>query len=349
MQNTSKNIWLIIISAIIVTILANVGLFNHFHKLFNVATLSAAEKEQYSFVLRIGSVGVITELVILVFFTFYNYSWKNYFIPKKNTFLIILSNLLLLILFLYANLYVSKYVTKTHPNILFSLNYVKDYFINHSLVLTIAFVAPYMLLRLEKARAIEVNLIKLKEEKGKAELAALREQISPHFFFNTLSTLSTIVRNEDREVGLEFIQDLSSTYRYTLTVAKEDLVRLQEEVDFIHSYVLLLQKRLGEKLQFEIDIPKEYMNTKIPPMSLQLLLENAMQHNIITKASPLKISIFIKDNALCVTNNVQAKEHVESFGIGLKNLENRYQLLTAREITIERDPLKFTVKLPIIS
>ncbi len=349
MQNTSKHIWFIILFAIIVTILANVGLFNHFHKLFNVEVLTEAEKEQYSFVVRIGSVGIITELVMLVFFTLYNYSWKNYFIPKKNMFLIILSNLVLLIIFLYVNLAISKYITKTHPNIVFTLEYVKDYFINHSLVLTIAFVAPYMLLRLEKARIVEVNLIQLKEEKGKAELAALREQISPHFFFNTLSTLSTIVRNEDRETGLDFIQDISTTYRYTLTAVKEDLVLLQDELDFINSYVYLLQKRFGKKLQFEMNIPKKYMHTKIPPMSLQLLIENAIQHNIITQASPLKISIFIIDNKVCISNNIQKKERVESFGIGLKNLKNRYRLLTESDINIERDSLKFTVKLPIIS
>jgi sensor histidine kinase YesM len=348
-QNTSKYIWLIIISAIIVTILANVGLFNHFHKLYSQEVFTPADKEQYWFAIRIGSVGVVTELVMLVVFTFFNYSWKNYFIPKKNIFLIVLSNLVLLIIFLYVNLAISKYITKTHPDIVFTLNYVKDYFINHSLVLTIALVAPYMLLRLEKARAIEVNLIQLKEEKGKAELAALREQISPHFFFNTLSTLSTIVRNEDREAGLDFIQDISTTYRYTLTAVKEDLVLLQDELDFINSYVYLLQKRFGEKLQFEMDIPKEYMNTKIPPMSLQLLIENAMQHNIITQASPLKISLFIMDTMICISNNIQKKERVESFGIGLKNLKNRYRLLTEREINIERNTLKFTVKLPIIS
>lgn len=353
MPNKSKHIWLILISAIVVTVLANIGMFNHFYKLHYTDELNAISREQYLFSIRIGSVGVLTELVMLVVFTFFNYSWKNYLILNNKIVLIIISNILLLILFMCIDIYISKHITETHPNRIFSFNYLKDYFINHSLVLTIAIVAPYVLLRIEKAQVIEANLTKLKEEQSKAELAALREQISPHFFFNTLSTLSTIVRNDDKEAGLEFIQDMSNTYRYTLTAVKEDLVLLKEEIDFINSYVYLLQKRFGEKLQFKINIPDSYTTTKIPPMSLQLLVENAIQHNIITQVTPLKISIFVKENKIYVSNNLQEKERVESFGIGLNNLKNRYLLLTKHEIEIEieieRNALKFTVKLPIIS
>ena len=246
------------------------------------------------------------------------------------------------------NIFIFKYVTKTHPNLTLSFNYLKDYLINHSLVLTIAIVAPYMLLRMEKAREMEMNLIQLKEEKSIAELTALKAQISPHFFFNTLSTLSSIVRSDSKKSSLEFIDDISSTYRYSLSSTKTDLVTLEEELNFIKSYSDLLQKRFGNKLKVDLNVAEEAYNKKIPPMAIQLLIENAIQHNVITSENPLHIKVYSEDANIYIENNLNEKENVESFGSGLMNLNNRYNLIANREIYIEKNQDTFTVKLPIL-
>jgi sensor histidine kinase YesM len=349
MQKKTHYIWFIIIAAVLITLLANIGLLNRFYKLSQLQELSAARQEEYYFIIKIGFFSAISELVMLIVFIFYNYSWKDVIIPQnmsqqKKVFLIVLTNLLLLCCFICADFFISKYGTRLIANEPFNGTYLQNYFINHLSVLIIAFIAPYVLLRMQKARAMELNLNQMKEEKSIAELAALKEQISPHFFFNTLSTLSTIVRNDSKEASLEYIQDISNTYRYTLTSTKADLVTLQEELDFIKSYTYVLQKRFDTKLTFEISISDTILQSKIPPMSLQLLVENAIQHNVITSETPLNIYMY-----LFVENNLQEKNAVESFGIGLVNLNNRYKLITNTEIIIERESALFRVQLPIIS
>jgi uncharacterized membrane protein len=348
MKKRTNYIWHIIILAIVITLLANIGLFHHFLKLHNLKAPSPATLEQYYFTIKIGSVGVITELLMLVVFTFFNYSWKNRLFKKTSVGFIIISNLCILMLFVGLKFLVFKYGTQTHPSLVFSFNFFQDFLINHSLVLTIAIVTPYMLLRMEKAREMELRLIKIQEEKATAELAALKEQISPHFFFNTLSTLSTIVRNETKKEILEFINDISDTYRYSLSSTKTDVVTVQEELDFIKSYAEILQKRFGEKLKITIQIPTTIQTSTIPPMAIQLLIENAIQHNIITLENPLRITVFYDDGYVCVKNNISPKTVVDSFGTGLMNLHNRYQLIAKKEIYIEQQLGYFLVKLPVL-
>lgn len=348
LKRSPKYIWLIIISAVVITILANVGLFNHFYKLFKIKDPTPANLEQYHFTIRIGFVGVATELCMLVVFAFFNYSWKDKLFKKINIPIIFLGNLIILALFITMDMYIFKYVVKTHPNLVLSWHYLKDYFINHSMVLTIAIVAPYMLLRMEKAREMELNLIKIKEEKSIAELSALKEQISPHFFFNILSTLSSIVRSDSKKASLEFIDDISKTYRYSLSSSKIDVVSLKEELDFVVAYSDLLQKRFGKKLEIHQTISKTLHETSIPPMSIQLLIENAIQHNVMTSEKPLQIKIFDQNNYIIVKNNLLEEKRVDSFGIGLMNLNNRYKLIANQEIYIDKKSDYFMVKLPVL-
>ncbi|WP_394748863.1 sensor histidine kinase [Spongiimicrobium salis] len=348
MRHKTVYIWHIIVAAIVITILANIGLFNNFHKLQSTKDPTPENIEQYYFAVRIGFVGVASELLMLVIFSFFNYSWKEYFFNKNNIKLIILANFVLLALFIAMDMFIFKYVVKTHPDLVLNGTYLKNYLINHSLVLCIAIVSPYMLLRMEKAREMEMNLIQLKEEKSIAELSALKEQISPHFFFNTLSTLSAIVRKDTKKASLEFIDDISSTYRYSLSSTKTDIVLLKEELDFITSYTDLLQKRFGDKLKIMVNVSEETYDRKIPPMSIQLLIENAMQHNVITSEHPLLIKVHSEHNHIYVENSLNEKEDIESFGIGLMNLNNRYKLIANKEIRIEKTQDVFLVELPLL-
>ena len=348
MKHKTNYIWHIVVAAIVITILANIGLFNHFHKLHTTKDPTPENLEQYYFTIRIGFVGVASELLMLVIFSFFNYSWKERLFKKDNIMFIILSNLVLLTLFIVMDMVIFKFIVKTHPDLVLNWFYLKDYLINHSLVLCIAIVAPYMLLRMEKAREMEMNLIQLREEKSIAELAALKEQISPHFFFNTLSTLSAIVRKDTKAASLEFIDDISSTYRYSLSSTKIDLVTLKEEINFITSYSDLLQKRFGDKLKIALNVSDKVYSHKLPPMSIQLLIENALQHNVITSERPLQIKVYDENSHIYVENSLNEKQDVESFGIGLMNLNNRYKLIANNEIRIEKTQNTFLVELPLL-
>lgn len=208
--------------------------------------------------------------------------------------------------------------------------------------------AAYFALLFQKLRRQEVEKAQLLEEKTQAELSALKDQISPHFFFNTLSSLSTLVRNESKDTVLEFIQELSSTYRYTLASKQQDLVAIEDELTFVRSYLFLLKKRFGEKLSVHIDIPKELGKRQLPPISLQVLVENAVKHNIMTRDRPLEIRFFVDQHYLVVENNLQEQQQSSGMGLGLENLSNRFRLLTQQEIIIEKDANRFIVKLPFL-
>jgi len=348
LRKSSKNIWLIVISAFVITLLANIELFNRFYTLSNLKNPTPFNLEDYRFTIQIGFIGVVTELLMLFVFAFFNYSWKNKLFNNNPISYTFLGNLIIIIAFIGIDMYIFRFVVKTNPNLVLSWQYLKDYFINHSLVLTIAIVAPYMLLRMENAREMELNLLQIKEEKSIAELSALKVQISPHFFFNTLSTLSSIVRSDTQKASLEFINDISKTYRYALSSSKRDTVSLKEEIKFITAYADILQKRFGKKLVINQTISKEIYSSNIPPMSIQLLIENAVQHNVMTAEKPLQIDIYDQENYIYVENNLQDEKEVDSFGIGLMNLKNRYKLIADQEIYIEKKSNRFLVKLPIL-
>ncbi len=351
MFNKIPTVWVIVGAAVLVSALGNIRVFTQAYDLATAKGLLVAKETELRFLLNLGIKDTLSELVTFALIVSFNYSWKDKLIPRRlkqasRIALIVLGNVLLFAIIIYADFRAEVGISiKAFNDYSY---YPRTYLIKHGAVIVISFIAPYLLLQREKVKQAEINLTRLQQEKSKAQLAALKEQISPHFFFNTLSTLSAIVRNENPEAGLQFIHDMSDTYRYTLTSGREHLVPLRDEIDFIQSYIDLLQKRFGDKLQAQIDVPTQLMEKQIPPMSLQLLVENAMQHNIITTSSPLKVEISIEGELICVKNNLQQREDVESFGIGLKNLQDRYQLLSDRSIIIDRTELNFLVKLPLL-
>lgn len=204
-----------------------------------------------------------------------------------------------------------------------------------------------------KYAALETE--KMKTERLAGQYQGLKDQLNPHFLFNSLNVLSNLVY-EDADKSNEFIQKLSNIYRYVLDVQYERLIDLDKEITFAKSYLDLQKLRFGEKLQYEIKI-EEGLERSIPPLSLQLLLENAVKHNIATSASPLKIEIFTPDNTyalpygrrLVVRNNLQKRDSpgIES-GIGLKNIKERYRFFTERKIEISEADNTFSVSIPLI-
>jgi two-component system, LytTR family, sensor kinase len=188
----------------------------------------------------------------------------------------------------------------------------------------------------------------LKRESLKAQLNALKTQVNPHFLFNNLNTLSSIIP-EDPKKAVDFVQQLSKVYRHILEVQDEPSIPLKDELDVMKAYAFLLQTRFGDNLDITINVPEEKLKKKIVPLSLQILMENAIKHNIVSSEKPLKVEVFAENGKLVVTNNLQKKNQVtESTGIGLDNIRNRCRLLGNGQVEVIEDGTSFTVSIPLI-
>jgi sensor histidine kinase YesM len=185
--------------------------------------------------------------------------------------------------------------------------------------------------------------------KAQAELEALKNQIDPHFIFNSLNTLSFLITRDPMNARL-YNDTLANVYRYILSNKEKDLVLLREEIDFISNYFYLLKIRFGEAISMVIEITDlSSENFLIPPISMQALVENAIKHNEFNEKTPLVIHISISSSYVNVRNIINPKHYeVPTSKIGLSNLDNRYRLITKRNIIIENNFKSFTVKLPII-
>lgn len=190
----------------------------------------------------------------------------------------------------------------------------------------------------------------LKRISAQAELQAIKNQINPHFLFNNLNVLSTLVMKNTEEAN-KFIEEFSKVYRYILSNHDKELVDLKTELDFIKPYIFLLQKRFSDGLFVSVDIPSTYENFYIIPASLQMLIENAIKHNVISKNKPLHIDVHVNgDNTVVVSNNLQPRETaVPSTRIGLNNIIKRYWLVSGRHVNVNSDGGAFTVTLPLLN
>ncbi len=182
-----------------------------------------------------------------------------------------------------------------------------------------------------------------------AQLDALRNQAQPHFFFNTLNTLRDIIDQNSKEDAKEFVDKLSDMYRFLLEAGNANLISLRDELKFTKAYIHIQTERFGDNLKLNWNIPEASLDTMIVPMSLQLLLENAIKHNVISKAKPLEVHINIKDNCIVVDNKIQVKStQLPSTKVGLKNIEKRYALITNTSVEIVNNGNQFSVSLPLL-
>ena len=187
----------------------------------------------------------------------------------------------------------------------------------------------------------------LKKEQVIAQLESLKNQVNPHFLFNSLSTLSGLI-DYDQKLSKEFVDNLSAVYRYVLEHNNETVVTLRTEVRFIKAYTELLKKRHGDKLAFHFSISESTLERAIPPMTLQLLIENSVKHNIATRQKPLTIEVFSRNGYLVIRNNLQKKKVSNSSGQGLENIKKRYRYLSGEAIQIAEDERYFEVKIPTL-
>jgi len=188
---------------------------------------------------------------------------------------------------------------------------------------------------------------KLERENVKAQLVNLKAQMKPHFLFNALGSLHSLV-DKDTELARKFVMRLSGLYRHLLDIHKKDMVSIKDELSCVDNYMFLQEVKFGNKLEFKNLLSDELQYKKIVSTSILTLVENSIKHNIISEEQPLKIVIEEKGEFLCVRNNYNPRIDVDSTGVGLSNLTSRCRLLCGREPEIYKDAEKFEVRVPYV-
>ncbi len=188
-----------------------------------------------------------------------------------------------------------------------------------------------------------------RRHKAQYQYQRLKQQINPHFLFNSLNILDYLVQEQHTERASCFIRKLAEIYRYMLRTEQQPLVRLEEELDFAGMYIDLLKERFVDGLAVDNRIDPSLLNAYIVPCSLQLLIENATKHNIVSAEEPLRIELSTSGRTLSVVNNLQPRTSIHpSTGLGLANIRQQYADITSREIEITKTDSQFIVKLPLV-
>lgn len=224
---------------------------------------------------------------------------------------------------------------------------IASFFIQMFIVasITLAIFGYYFVIRWREA---QLHTAELEKEKARVQYDNLKNQLNPHFLFNSLTSLNSLIF-ENPQLASDFLQQLSKVYRYVLENKERNLVSVETEINFVKHYVQLLKTRFEEGFDVKFEIEEPAKQKAIVPVTLQILIENAMKHNVIQKDSPLIISITAQNGFLLAENNFQKKNVVDSSnGLGLENLRNLYRYLSEREVIIEQTEKSFTVKIPLL-
>jgi LytS/YehU family sensor histidine kinase len=198
-------------------------------------------------------------------------------------------------------------------------------------------------------RKTNIDAERLQKENIAAKYETLKSQVNPHFLFNSLNALTNLV-HEDPDKAVKFIKQLSEVYRYVLDTREKEMVPLEEEIRFLRSYLFLQQIRFGSKLKVELNI-QDHGHIRIAPLALQMLLENAIKHNVVSEDDPLLIKVYSDNHYIIVENNIQKKmtRGEPSIGVGLENICKRYEFLSNTKVEVIQDQYTFLVKLPVLT
>lgn len=231
-------------------------------------------------------------------------------------------------------------------NYLFGFELTLPFLIRISVAISIVFTLAEQS-ELAKFRKTENH--RLAQEKAAAEQTLLRQQLNPHFLFNSLNTLKGFIE-EDTEKAVEYLHQFAEVYRFVLGSCDKDLIPLEEELELLQAYHQLLEARFGNKLKIEIEVSEDDKRLAVPPLALQLLLENAIKHNEVSKSNPLRFLLKSQGGLLIASNPIQAKKSFnESNGLGLSNLATRLHYATGKNLNYgpSADGYRFEVQLPL--
>lgn len=206
----------------------------------------------------------------------------------------------------------------------------------------------YLLYQSHNTQLIGVELERVKADNLGAQYELLKQQVNPHFLFNSLNTLKSMVEIGDEHVA-DFIVKLSDFYRFSLEQRRSDVIALSEELEILQAYLFLLKARFEDGINLTIDIGTQQRLTYVPPFTLQLLVENCIKHNVVSLEQPLRISLYATGDTLVMENNLQPKTYPEaSTRLGLANIDQRYLHILDKNIIVEENASNFKVILPLI-
>jgi two-component system, LytTR family, sensor kinase len=218
------------------------------------------------------------------------------------------------------------------------------YIIFNGVVLMILDVINYYRWSHKKALAQEVE----KRSAANYQYQLLKSQLNPHFLFNSLNVLDFLIQT-DQEKASDYVKRLASIYRYLLKIESHPIVMVEEELAFVKQYINLLHERFSAAISFDIDVPDEYMTKKIVPCGMQMMIENAVKHNVANLSNVLRISVYTDNDYIVVKNNIQLKlKTAPTTGLGLNSIKKQYTILFGKEVVISDDGSFFEAKIPLI-
>lgn len=289
-----------------------------------------------------------TSYIIVFLILIYNrrilsFSYKNKYIELT---LIVLGSLLIAAVFGIGFVYTRAALAPIHPKPEFLYNVMKDSLVRDLTMSAVVLIVVQLLRSQYYQKTIAVENEALRSENLLTRFEALKSQLDPHFLFNSLNTLQSLI-TIDTEKAEHYLQQLSSVLRHTLQ--NKEVISLEEELKCVYAYCEMMQIRYGENLKFEFNIDAKYNNCSVLPLSLQSLIENSVKHNVISSKQPLVVTVTTGDNSVSVSNPIQAKATPEeSNGIALANLTERYRLKWNKTVEITDNGSTFCVKLPLV-
>ena len=297
----------------------------------------------YSFTIALGN-GVVND------FLNRKYSWVDE--TRKRTVYGVISTVVVnIVLVLFCN-YVNFILLQKQDSAAFftgNLGFSNWFTINIALLISAILHAKGFMEAWKSSTKQEVVQQKLIAKSANAQFESLKNQLDPHFLFNSLNVLSALI-DENPHQAQRFTASMSKIYRYVLEQKDKELVTVEEEIEFAKTYCNLLKTRFEDSVNFGFNVNENVLKSFVVPLSLQLLLENCIKHNFATSSKPLVIKIYSEGNYLFIENNLQQREQMkESAGIGLSNIVQRYSLLSKQNVFIEKSSEFFRVKIPILT
>ena len=286
---------------------------------------------------------IIVFLILVYNRKILSFSYKN----KYNELILsILGSLAIGAVFSIGFVYTRAALAPQHPDAEFLYNVMRDSLVRDLAMTAVVLLVVQLLRSQYYQKKIAVENEALRSENILTRFEALKNQLDPHFLFNSLNTLQSLI-TLDTEKAENYLQQLSSVLRHTLQ--NKEIISLSEELKCVYAYCEMMHVRYGDNLKFEFKIDAKYNNYNVLPLSLQSLIENSVKHNVISSKQPLVVTVATDDDSVMVSNPIQAKTTLEeSNGIGLANLSERYRLKWNKNVEITNDGNTFCVKLPLV-
>ncbi|HCT31425.1 MAG TPA: hypothetical protein DIW31_12020 [Bacteroidales bacterium] len=335
-KSLAQNRWVLIVGITTITLGAPF-IFNEY------------EKDFFTIKSLLSVAGSLFTTIIMWFgvLTIVKYLWKN-FPWEKDPLKHLIIEILAILAYTFAVGAIFYSINTLYPLESFEKNFRLSIFFTLTLTFFITSITEGFFFFMKWKETLLMTE-KLEKDNIRSQYETLKSQINPHFLFNNLNTLASLIEDNPK-LAVEYVQQTADYYRSILNLKDKEIIRLDEEIELIKTFYTLQKNRYGNNLRLNIKLDKVDYNSFVAPLALQMLVENAIKHNIISKEKPLNIDLYTKDNLIIVSNNLQKRELDQaSTRFGLKNIIERYSFLSSKNIDISENDSTFTVSIPILT